>query len=65
MKKFQKLSRAEMKNVLGGSAPPPPQCIVGSLCNGVVDGIIVSSTCNVACECGVGNEGQRNDCTLD
>jgi hypothetical protein len=66
MKKFQKLSRAEMKNVMGGQ-PVPPQCNVGSSCVGVdpVTHLFVTGSCSGACECSVSNEGQRNDCTLD
>jgi hypothetical protein len=64
MQNFKKLSRAEMKNVKGGVGDPP-HCTIGSPCNGVVNHIITAGTCNSACTCSVGNDGQRNDCALN
>jgi hypothetical protein len=50
MKKFQKLSRAEMKNVKGGLHSDP--CEAGVPCTGTTQtGAPMEGTCNVSCAC--------------
>ncbi|MGF7077180.1 hypothetical protein [Mucilaginibacter sp. R-33] len=44
MSKFAKLSRAEMKNVLGGTAPPPPTSCTND-CGGT------AGTCSTGYDC--------------
>ena len=62
MEMFKKLSREEMKNVMGGT-PTPPACTVGALCNGVINGTITTGSCDANCSCTIGNSGARNDCS--
>jgi len=63
MEKFQKLSRAEMKNVTGGHFAPV-NCTIGAVCNGVENDIFISGTCDASCACSVSNDGQSNSCSL-
>ncbi|WP_446685952.1 bacteriocin-like protein [Mucilaginibacter ginsenosidivorans] len=55
MQKFQKLSRAEMKNVLGGQPGGPGGCTLNKSCTAVFfDGhntVTGPGKCDVSCNC--------------
>lgn len=62
MKKFEKLSREEMKKVMGGH-PYPPQCNIGAVCYGTIVGEITQGYCGDLCECTIGYDNNLNSCT--
>lgn len=66
MKKFQKLTRNEMKNITGGKTGGPGQCTVGAYCLAVGPdpqtghGLVTyPGNCDASCNCiGTGGSGQ-------